>query len=188
MIAPWLALKDSVSLLRRGGVIAYATESVWGLGCDPFNGDAVERIMRIKGRDRAKGVIVIASDLDQIFPLLGDLSSEQRALLDSTWPGPVTWLAPVTDAVPSWLKGQHPTLALRVSAHPGVQQLCRAFGGPLVSTSANRSGRPPAKTALQVRIRLGEDVDTILPGLVGGARKPSEIRDLATLRVIRPGG
>lgn len=186
-MAPWLALRDSVRVLHQGGVIAYATESVWGLGCDPFNQAAVERIMAIKGRDREKGLIVIAADMDQILPLLGELSLAQRGLLGNTWPGPVTWLAPVTAAVPGWLKGKHPTLALRVSAHPGVQQLCRAFGGPLVSTSANRSGRPPAKTALQVKMRMGHAVDAILPGTVGGARKPTEIRDLATLRVIRAG-
>lgn len=182
-----LPLQQVSRLLRAGGVVAYPTEAVWGLGCDPWQASAVERIWQIKGRDPGKGVIVIAADLAQIEPFLSRLTAQERALLASTWPGPVTWLVPADEGVPRWLRGRHDTLALRVSAHPGVQALCRAFGGPLVSTSANRAGQRPARTALQVRCWLGQEVDAIVPGQVGGLARPTEIRDLRSQRVVRAG-
>lgn len=186
-LPPPLHLQQTCQLLHAGGVIAYPTEAVWGLGCDPWQADAVARIWQIKGRDPGKGVIVIAADLDQVRPFLTGLTDDERRRLSATWPGPVTWLVPADDSVPRWLRGRHDTLALRVSAHPGVQALCRAFGGPLVSTSANRAGQRPARTALQVRCWLGRELDAIVPGAVGGLARPTEIRDLRSQRVIRAG-
>jgi L-threonylcarbamoyladenylate synthase len=178
-------LKQAIQALRHDGVIAYATESVWGLGCDPWSEQAVSRLLEIKQRRWQKGLILIAADMTQLMPLLGRVTTKQLALIQSRWPGPVTWLVPVTEQIPTWLRGEHDTLALRVSAHPGVQQLCQAWGGPLVSTSANRQRQPACKTALQVRIRLGDELDAIVPGAVSGAKCPSEIRDLISQRVLR---
>lgn len=178
-------LKFATRALSQDGVIAYATESVWGLGCDPWSSTAVMRLLDIKQRPWQKGLILIAANIEQLGPLLSAVSTEQLALMNSSWPGPVTWLVPVSSAVPQWLRGEHESLAMRVSAHAGVQQLCRAWGGPLVSTSANLSGQPACKTALQVHMRLGNQLDAIVPGKVAGARKPSEIRDLISQRIIR---
>lgn len=180
-------LQRAARTLRAGGVIAYATESVWGLGCDPMQQDAVERVLEIKRRDPGKGLILIAADWQQLAPWLVDLSAQETALLQSTWPGPVTWLVPVPADFPHWLRGRHDSIALRVSAHPGVQALCLAFGGALVSTSANRAGKQAARSALRVRQSLGDELDFIMPGRVGGAPRPSEIRDLSSQRIVRRG-
>lgn len=179
-------LARAVSVLDSGGVIAYPTEAVFGLGCDPLNEAAVRRILTIKRRLPAKGLIVIAADLAQLTPLIEPLDVQSRAKLEATWPGPVTWLLPVRRWVPDWLTGRHSTLAVRVSAHPVTAALCRQWGGPLVSTSANRSAQPPARSLLAVRKRLGREVDLIVPGSVGGAERPTEIRDLRG-RVVRAG-
>lgn len=180
-------LQHAAVTLRDGGVIAYPTESVWGLGCDPWRPEAVARIWDIKRRDPGKGLILIAAEWAQIAPWLNDLDAGEQALLRASWPGPVTWLVPVPSDFPTWLRGRHDSVALRVSAHPGVQALCRAFGGALVSTSANRAGKPAARTALDVRQRLGGELDYILPGATGGLARPTEIRDLRSRRVVRAG-
>jgi len=186
-VASPIHLQQAVLALREGGVIAYPTESVWGLGCDPWQQESVRRIWDIKRRDPGKGLILIAADWAQIAPWLVGLDAASQAQLRATWPGPVTWLVPVSRDFPVWLRGQHDSVALRVSAHPGVQALCRAFGGALVSTSANRAGRPAARTLFDVRQRLGGELDFILPGATGGLARPTEIRDLRSQRVVRAG-
>jgi L-threonylcarbamoyladenylate synthase len=171
-------------VLRKGGVIAYPTEAVFGLGCDPNNKTAVQRILNVKQRSPAKGFILIAATLTQLKPFVEPLDVLSRKRVVATWPGPVTWLLPARNA-PVWLRGCHDTLAVRVTAHPPAAALCQAWGGPLVSTSANLSGRPPARSALQVHRRLGSLVDCIVPGTTGGAIQPTEIRDLQSGRVVR---
>ena len=134
-----------------------------------------------------KGLILIAADLAQLTDLLEPLDEQTRLKVERTWPGPVTWLLPAKPSVPEWLRGKHPRLAVRVTNHPLAAELCRAFGGPLVSTSANRAGRPPARTALRVRQALGDAVDYVVSGKVGGYDRPSEIRDALTDRIVRAG-
>lgn len=177
-------LRVAARLLRQGGVIAYPTEGVWGLGCDPFNERAVRHLIDLKQRSEAKGLIIIAAGMDQVEGWLGDLTPAQRAGCAATWPGPFTWVVPAAQA-PRWLRGHHDSIAVRVSAHPGVQALCLAFGGALVSTSANVSGRPPARDTLMLRKQFGCGLDYILPGRLGGDGKPSEIRDARTGIVLR---
>jgi L-threonylcarbamoyladenylate synthase len=179
-----LQLCCAVRALQAGEVIAYPTEAVWGLGCDPFRETAVRRVLTLKQRSETKGLIIIAADIEQISPWLTALTAAQRTSVLATWPGPYTWVVPAPDA-PSWLRGEHDSLALRVSAHPGVQALCRAWGGPLVSTSANRSGRPPVRNPLELRRQFGDGLGFILPGRLGGDPKPSEIRDAVTGIVLR---
>lgn len=177
-------LRNIVRLLGSGGIIAYPTEGVFGLGCDPWNRHAVNRLLAIKKRSQSKGLIVIAAALDQLDALIEPLSESACARLEATWPGPVTWVLPARDA-PVWLRGDHATLAVRVTAHPVAAALCRAWGGPLVSTSANISTRPPARTGLAVHRQLGRQVDAIVSGQTQGAKGPTEIRDLTSERVIR---
>ena len=172
--------------LRAGAVIAYPTEGVWGLGCDPLDQDAVTRLLAIKHRPVDKGLILIAADQAQLAPFVQPPDPALQQRLDDSWPGPVTWLLPARAETPRWLRGRHSSIAVRVTAHPLAAQLCRAFGGPLVSTSANAAGRPPARSALQARLRC-PGLDLIVPGASGGRRGPSEIRDARSGRIVRGG-
>lgn len=180
------SMKLAVKSLHKGGVIAYPTESVWGIGCDPFNQEAVYRILELKRRRPGKGLILVASSMAQIFPLLQSLSESQMEILGKTWPGPNTWLIPDVDQlIPGWIKGKFETVAIRVSAHPVVKKLCEDFGGLIVSTSANPEGRAAAKTRLKVVRYFPRQLDCIVAGSLGSQRSPSVIRDLVTNRTIR---
>ena len=177
---------QAVRVLRQGGIIAYPTEAVWGLGCDPFNSEAVARLLEIKRRPEHKGLILAAASEAQIGGLLDPLSHEQREQLSETWPGPNTWLLPDSrHLIPRWIKGSHTGVAVRVSAHPVVQALCLAYGSAIVSTSANVSAAPPAKSKLKVRTYFGSDVDFIVDGSLGDQSKPTTIRDLTDNKVVR---
>ncbi|HET7175453.1 MAG TPA: Sua5/YciO/YrdC/YwlC family protein [Gammaproteobacteria bacterium] len=184
--ATW-PLRRAVETVRDAGVIAYPTEAVYGLGCDPLEGDAVERILDIKRRDAAKGVILIASRIEQLLPFMAKLPVDVLSKLEASWPGPVTWVVPAAAHVPAWLTGGRRTLAVRITAHPVAQALCAACDMALVSTSANLSGQPPARSALAVRTQLKGAVDYIVPGTVGGLAKPTEIREALTGKVLRAG-
>lgn len=180
-----LPVQRAAYMVRQGGIIAYPTEAVFGLGCDPRNESAVRRLLAIKRRPVSKGVILIAADLEQLKPFIDPLDPQSLAQVQATWPGPVTWLVPARHKAPIWLRGSHPTLAVRVTAHPVASALCQACGIPLVSTSANLSGQPPARSAEQVGRQLGGLLDYIVPGATGGAARPTEIRDLRSGMVVR---
>lgn len=180
-------LQQAAAVVNRGGVIAYPAEAVWGLGCDPWNEEAVERILYMKRRPRDKGLILVAANLQQFDWLLCDLDPALRTRLESSWPGPTTWLVPHRGRVPGWICGEFNSVALRVSALPSLQKLCQACAGPLVSTSANRAGHREARELFQVMARFGDAVDYIAPGRVGGAGRPSMIRDLLTDTIMRAG-
>ncbi len=179
-------LQLACQLLQRGAVIAYPTEAVFGLGCDPLNADAVGRILELKQRPPEKGLILVAANFAQLEPFLEPLPPGRSAPAKATWPGPHTWLWPARSSVPRWLRGAHESIAVRVSAHPLVRELCLSFGSPLVSTSANRGGKEPARSAEQVRAQFREEeVDLVLPGALGASTRPTEIRDLLTGAVLR---
>lgn len=180
-------IDKAAKLVRRGAVIAYPTEAVYGLGCDPMNPDAVQRILTLKQRPEAKGLILIAAEFTQLKSFLYPLSEEIRRRLQKTWPGPVTWLIPARNEVPCLLKGQHSTIAVRVTAHPVASALCRRAGMAIVSTSANRSDQVPCRSAAQVLSVFGSEIDFILQGALGHSRTPSEIRDVISGKIIRPG-
>jgi len=180
-------LRQARQVVQAGGVIAYPTEAVFGLGCDPWNTDAISRLLTLKRRSPSKGLILIAAALDQLELFLAPMSRAVWQRVLPTWPGPVTWLLPARPSVPKVLTGGRDQLAVRITAHTQAAQLCLACGTALVSTSANRSGRPPARTTHELRLRLGKEVDFVLPGLVGGLDKPTEIRDGLTGAIIRPG-
>ena len=182
-----LRLRRAVGALQRGGVIAYPTESVYGLGCDPLEADAVARILELKRRPAEAGLILIGAELDHVRPWL-DVGEEDLARLAETWPGPVTWVVPCHADAPGWITGGRDTVAVRVTAHPVAAALCRGFGRAIVSTSANRRGRPPARSALQVRLRFAaESIDYVVPDDTGGTGRPTEIRDLRSGRILRAG-
>ncbi len=182
-----LTIPQGVQCLVDGGVIAYPTEAVYGLGCDPDNHDAVLQILELKSRPASAGLILIADRLERFERYIGPVESSARDQALSTWPGPVTWLFPRSGSVPDWLAGVHDTIAIRVTAHPGCRALCEAFGGPIVSTSANPSAEEPARSAAQAAAYFGDRLCGIVEGPLGDSDQPSEIRDLATGNVIRGG-
>lgn len=184
MINRWF-LTLACRALAHEGVIAYPTETVFGLGCDPFSATAVARILSLKNRPWQKGLILIGANFEQLSPFI---QLPNRAIMKSvlrSWPGPVTWTFEATPLVPAWIRGDHTTVAVRLSSHPMAQALCHRYRSAIVSTSANISGRPPTQHPTQVRRWFGEQIDYILPGHAGPYRQPSEIRDVRTQQVLR---
>lgn len=179
----------SMAALESGGVIAYPTEGVWGLGCDPFNDQSLQDILSLKSRPWHKGLILVAGNISQFDFLLHDVSNEDRQKLEATWPGHNTWLVPHQNRVPHWIHGRHDTVALRVSTHPLIQEICSTFGGPIVSTSANPAGLPSARTAIRVRRYFKKYIADgsihLMPGQIGKAEGASTIRSLATGKILR---
>ena len=179
--------EDAVAALLRGGVIAYPTEGVWGLGCDPRDEAATLRLLALKQRDVEKGLILIAADEAQLAPYIdmAALDDAQRTAVRASWPGAHTWIVPASPAAPRWITGAHAGIAVRVSAHPLVVALCKAFAGALVSTSANRAGAPAAQRVEQLDPHIVAGVDALLAGETGGLARPSEIRDARSGSVLR---
>ena len=177
-------IRHATRVLERGGVIAYPTEGVFGLGCLPDNAEAVQRILAMKDRDPAMGLILIVSSAEQLQGLV-DMPVSELAL-ESSEAQPVTWIVPATDEVPEWIRGNHSGLAVRRTTHPVARALCASAGSALVSTSANLSGRPPARNEYVLRRLFGKLVDYVVPGACGPAKGASEIRDLRTGKVLRP--
>lgn len=180
-----MRLERAARVILGGGVVAYPTEAVYGLGCDPFCYEAVAKILAIKHRSWRKGLILIAADVAQLAPLAELPTGSMRSTILESWPGPVTWTLPARPDVPDWITGGRPTLAVRVTAHAAAAALCLRVGTALVSTSANRADRPPLKSALRVRRMLGAQVDYVLAGPLGRLASPTTIRDGRTGRVLR---
>jgi L-threonylcarbamoyladenylate synthase len=178
-----MAIARAADVLLAGGVIAYPTEGVYGLGCMPDDPDAVIRLLAVKRRDPAKGLILIASARAQ----LDDWLAVDSAGLPEPEPGnPVTWIVPANPAAPTLIRGRHANLAVRLTTHPVAAALCDTVDSALVSTSANLAGRAVARTSFVLRRQFGARVDYIVPGECGPAAGPSEIRILATGDVLRP--
>ena len=178
----------AVEALHQQRVIAYPTEAVFGVGCDPDSETAVMRLLDLKQRPVEKGLILIAADFEQLKPYIDDsvLSAAQREAVFSRWPGPVTFVFPARAGTPRWLTGRFDSLAVRVTDHPLVIELCRQYGKPLVSTSANLTGQPPCRTADEVFAQFGPDFP-VVAGATGGRLNPSEIRDALTGELFRQG-
>jgi len=180
-----LQIINAAEVLQLGGVIAYPTEAVYGLGCDPQNETAIIKLLNIKKRSFKRGLILIASDIDQLAPYIAKLDNKQLDKINETWPGPTTWLLPAGEYSSVLLRGIHPLQAVRVSDHPLVKALCDQFGGAIVSTSANISRHPAARSKIHVQLRLKTKLDYILPGDVGGLAMPCEIRNAIDDSIIR---
>lgn len=170
--------------LRRSGLIAYPTESCYGLGCDPDNRTAVLRLLKLKQRPQRKGLIIIASRYRQVARYLQPLTPEEQQRLITAGAQAVTCLMPVRHSAPRWLRGSHDTLAVRFTVHPEAAALCRSLDMALVSTSANRSGQRPARTYAQCQRMFGRKV-WVLPGRVGRRKTPSTIRAWTDGKIVR---
>ncbi|AUI84969.1 threonylcarbamoyl-AMP synthase [Vibrio azureus] len=179
----------ALEALKNGDVLAYPTEGVFGVGCDPDNPEAIQKLLTLKQRPVEKGLILIAASYAQLQPYIDEsqLTQQQLERVHATWPGPYTWVMPASSKVSSWVSGQFDSIAVRVTDHPLVQDLCQAFGKPITSTSANLTGQPPCMTTAEVEVQLGQQLVAILDGKTSGRDKPSEIRDAKTGQVLRQG-
>jgi len=177
-------LRLAVKKMNEGEVIAYPTEAVYGLGCNPLDEEAVLKLLALKKRSVDKGLILIASSLEQLDPYL-QLTDDIVARVQSSWPGPVTWIIPAQPWVPQWLTGKHSSLAVRVTNHPIARLLCEENEGPIVSTSANTSSKPPATTAWAVSKNLASDELFIVPGAVGKLKQATPIFDVLSQHKLR---
>ena len=180
-----MSVSHAADILLRGGVIAYPTEGVFGLGCLPDDQQAMQRLLDIKQRDAAKGLILIAADPSQLG---GWTALPAGAAIPDPDPAyPVTWLVPPGPKVTPLLRGVHPNIAVRITTNPTARALCLAADSPLVSTSANRSGKPVARNKNVLRRQFANVVDYVVPGDLGPSSGPSEIRDFTSGNVLRPG-
>ena len=184
-----IKLKSAIKkTLCEGGIIAYPTESIWGLGADPHNETAVMRILKIKKRDVKKGLILIAANFAQIKPFIKTLPKNKLAKILKTWPGPTTWVLPASKNAPKWITGAHDSIAVRITSHKIAKEICKIYGKAIVSTSANISNQKPAHTKAEVLKALKQfktNIDLIIPGKTGGFKKPSQIISAKTGEIIR---
>lgn len=178
-------IREASRQLASGGIIAYPTETVYGLGCDPFNGKAALHLLELKKRNIDQGLILVASHFEQLEPLLCPLRPAVRKRVARPGKSPVTWVLPCLPEIPVWLRGAHDSLAVRVSSHPLTAALCRHWGGPLVSSSANIHGKRPATSPLDVRKAFNGRLDYILHGTHGSTHRPSQIRNGLTGELLR---
>ncbi len=179
--------KNAIAILQTGGVIAYPTEAVYGLGCDPLNESAVKRICELKHRSIEKGLILIASEWKQLQPYVQTIPQDNLQKILTTWPGPVTWVFPASKLAPPWITGKYNSIAIRVTAHPIVREICMVYDKPIVSTSANREGKEPSRDAKTVVEIFANEIDLIVPGNVGNRDKPTIIYDALTGSILRSG-
>ena len=180
-------MSQAVRLLRGGKLLAYPTESVFGIGCSPENKCAVEKLLALKNRQNSKAFLLVAATISQIERYI-----DRRRIPESTiqevfdsWPGPYTWVFPASKNVPKWLTGGMSGIGLRVSAHPPVISLCKSYGGAIVSTSANPQGQMPAKTLTEVIDYFDEQIDGILNASIGHHERPTIIRNAISGEIIR---
>lgn len=177
-------IKHAIQKINEGEVIAYPTEAVYGLGCDPLNEESVLNLLSLKNRSVDQGLILIASSLAQLEPYL-QLNEQILSRIQASWPGPITWIIPAQAWVPKWLTGKHSSIAVRVTAHPIAQLLCKHHGQPLVSTSANIHTRPSATNPWMVARNLNNPDIFIVPGKVGSLKQATPIFDASNSQKIR---
>lgn len=184
-MATRFALRFAAEVVATGGIVAYPTEGVYGLGCDPLDAAAVSRILTIKQRSIGRGLILVAATFEQLAPYLGELTPGQRERIATPGTAPVTWIAPASEQAPPWITGDRDTIAVRITLHPLARALCEQCGHALVSTSANLSGQPAARSALAVRRQTGNRVDYLLHGRVGDLGGATPIHDLISGEILR---
>lgn len=181
-------ITDAVEVFLQGGIIAYPTEAVFGLGCDPDNEDAVEKLLALKQRPVEKGLILLAGNYSQLLPYVDDsaIAQDKRCLILSRWPGPITQILPVKKNISPLLSGSFDSIAVRVTNHPDIVAFCSITGKPIVSTSANITGKPDAKSWQEVKEQFPQDDIFIIVGKTLGVTNPSTIIDGITSEIIRP--
>lgn len=186
---PNIDLSNALKVLNTQGVISYPTEAVFGLGCDPDSPIAIEKVLQLKKRPASKGLILIAANIEQLqhYADFSLLNNEQRDAIQKTWPGPFTWILPAQKSLSKLVSGDFDSVAVRVSEHPVVQQLCCQFGKPIISTSANLSGLAPCTTSQQVKLMFADQplLESIIDAPVSGLANPSQIHDALSGKRLR---
>ncbi len=180
-------MTTAVEVYQQGGIIAYPTEAVFGLGCDPDNIEAIEKLLRLKQRDKAKGLILLAANYSQLLPYVNDnkIPQDKRFSVLSRWPDGITQVFPKNDGLSSWLTGDFDSIAVRVTSQPDVVALCNQVNKPIVSTSANLSGEPPVSQWQDLSPALTDKIDFIIKGKTLGFNQPSRIIDALTGETFR---
>lgn len=178
---------DIANIIHRGGVVAYPTEAVFGLGCNPLDQQAVNRLLAIKNRSVDKGLILIASNLEQLSAYIALPNERIRNTLLKTSSKPITWLVPTSEFTPNWITGKYSSIAIRITQYVPCRELCDACAHPIVSTSANLSSHPPATSFQEVQQYFDGKIDGMLNASIGKRSSPSEIRDIMTGNIIREG-
>jgi len=184
-MSPW-ALNRFAHAVSQGAVFGYPTDTIWGFGCHPLIASSVARILRIKRRSPDKGLILLSSKIDYCMNYVG-LDSEQLEPLQRATDHPITWLVPASEECPTWIRGPYPTVAIRITNHPLLEFLCARLQAPIVSTSANRSGKSCVRNSVQMRKQFGDELDFIVSGFDTGGNRPSEIKSLLDRTTIRNG-
>lgn len=180
-------MNNEIEAYQQGGILAYPTEAVFGLGCDPDNQVAVEKLLEIKQRPVEKGLILLAANYSQLLPYVDDakMSAEQRALILSRWPNGITQVLPAKVSLGKYLTGQFDTIAVRITSQPDVVALCNTTNKPIVSTSCNTTGKEPARTYQEIEPALCQQIDFIIKGQTLGFTQPSTIIDGITGETFR---
>jgi len=176
--------QDAADVLRKDGIVAYPTETVYGLAVNPFSPAALERLLDAKGRDASKGILLIVADSNQLERVVRDMPDEALPLIEAFWPGPLTLLFPATGDVADMLLGPSGKVAVRCPGHAAARELCAVFGGPLTSTSANRAGEAPATRPEAIEL---PGVDAVLDGGMLPPAQPSTLLDPETGTILREG-
>jgi L-threonylcarbamoyladenylate synthase len=179
----------AVDLLRKGGVVAYPTDTLYGLGADAFNEAAVERVFVIKGRPHGMPLPLLLADADALVQVASEVPPLARVLAERFWPGALTLVIPRSSKVPELVSGRGWKVGVRVPDHPVPRELARRLGAPITGTSANKSGGPDPRTADDVRRQLGDEVDLVIEGGGLPAGQPSTVLDLTgpSPRIVRAG-
>ena len=175
-------LQQATRCVQQGGIIAYPTESVYGLGCDPLNINAVEKLLHIKNRSIEKGLILLSDNLEKLLPFIDATDAQCQQLTQSQ---NITWLIKTRKQTPCWLTGQHKKIAVRITQHPIARALCKHLEQPIISSSANPTTKNAAKTRLQVQQYFQQQIDFVVPGSVGALNKPTQIIDMDSQRILR---
>lgn len=177
------SIRHAARIIKNGGVIAYPTDTVYGLGCDPYNADAVDRINQIKNRSSNKHFILLASNIHQVQVLFDSNDAQKKIITEST--EPTSWVVNANANAPDWLTNKSDTITIRISQHPVVKKLCSALGHPIISTSANISGKRPARNGLELHQFFSKKIDKILLSTQPASTKPSKIIRLCDNYIIR---
>jgi L-threonylcarbamoyladenylate synthase len=185
-VSPWLLNKYAVNI-KKGAVFAYPTDTIWGLGCHPESQQAVSRILSVKKRPFDKGMILLSNCIDYCQHFIDqDYFQNHFSEISIAEKSPTTWLLPASPCCPKWLTGNNKTVAVRLTDLSHIQILCDRLGLPLISTSANISGRKPALNSLQIQRQFANSVDFIIAGITSGSQHASRIIDKRSGEIIRP--
>ncbi len=177
------SIRHAAHVIRDGGIIAYPTDTIYGLGCDPYNAQAVHNINLLKQRPLNKQFILLAGDIEQIKPLIILDKKQQTKIMHTS--EPTSWIADASPQAPAWLTEQYNTLSIRISNHATVKKLCAALGHAIISTSANPSEKKPARNSLELHQYFHGRIDKILASQQKLSARPSKIIRLCDNRVIR---